>query len=172
MIRDFFNGIIRYIWSFFISGLLTLLPITITFGIFSFSFRLIKGWLTPLRSCQECIPYLKNIPHAEIILAIGFVFLAGIILKSFIIRSVINFFEMILEQLPLVRPVYTGVKQLVKAFSPDDAMSFKQVVLVEFPRPGVYSIGFQTSELAKELSPDTEHIFYNIFIPTTPNPFI
>lgn len=170
MIRQFFNKLISTIWSFFLNGLLTLLPITITFGIFSFTFKLLKSWLAPLRTCHECVPYLKDIPHAEIFLAIGFIFFAGIVLKSFIIRSLINFVERIVEHVPLVHPVYTGVKQLVKAFSPDDALTFKQVVLVEFPRPGMFSIGFQTSELAKELSPDTQHIFYNVFIPTTPNP--
>jgi uncharacterized membrane protein len=170
MIRRFFSFIFGHIWSLFINGLLTLLPITITLGLFSFTFRLIKGWLAPLRDFQDQVPYLKDIPHAEIILAFAVIFIAGVVLKSFIIRSVVEVFEMLVEQVPLVRPVYTGIKQLVTAFSPKDTMTFKQVVLVEFPRNGLYSIGFQTTQMAKELAPDPEHVFYNIFIPTTPNP--
>lgn len=170
MIRTIFSKFFGFIWSLFINGLITLLPITITIAVFSFSFRLIKGWLAPLTQLQCKIPYLNCIPHAEIILAFLIIFAAGIILKSFIMQSLMNLFESILEYVPLVRPVYTGVKQLVNAFSPHDDLSFKQVVLVEFPRPGLYSIGFQTTELAPELSPDKEHHFYNVFIPTTPNP--
>lgn len=170
MIRRFFSFIFEQIWSLFINGLLTLLPITMTIALFSFTFRLIKTGLAPLQQFQSKIPYLKEIPHAEIIIAFAIIFIAGLIFKSFIMRSMLNLFETFVEKVPLVRPVYSGLKQLVSAFSPNDKLSFKQVVLVEFPRPGVYSIGFQTTELAKELSPDPDHVFYNVFIPTTPNP--
>ena len=170
MIRRFFSFITGHLWSLFINGLLTLLPITITIGFFSFSFKVIKSSLAPLQEFQNKIPYLNNIPHAEIIMALAIIFIAGIVLKSFIMRSVLNLFEKIVDKVPLVRPVYTGIKQLVIAFSPSDTVTFKQVVLVEFPRKGLYSIGFQTSQLPKELSPDPDHIFYNVFIPTSPNP--
>lgn len=170
MIKRFFSYMFGQIWSVFINGLLTLLPIAITLSVFSFSFKMVKSWLAPLRIFQESIPYLSDIPEAEIFLAFALIFLAGIFLKSFIIRSIIELFELLLEQVPLVRPVYAGVKQLVAAFSPTDTMTFQQVVLVEFPRPGIYSIGFQTSEVLKELSPNPDETYYSIFIPTTPNP--
>ena len=62
------------------------------------------------------------------------------------------------------------MKKLVQAFSVQDKISFKQVVLVEFPRLGIYSLGLLTSELRQDLAPDKDKKFFNIFIPTTPNP--
>lgn len=170
MIKRFFSSFFGYIWSLFISGFLTLLPITVTIGLFAFTFKLMKTWFAPLKQFQQKIPYLNHIPHAEIILAFAVIFFAGLVLKSFLIRSIIKMVEALLEQVPLVRPVYNGVKQLVSAFSPQDKESFKQVVLVEFPRAGLYSIGFQTTKMATELTPDSSETFYNVFVPTTPNP--
>ena len=170
MIKKFFSSLIKYIWLLFINGLLTLLPIAITLSVFSFSFKMIKGWLAPLNTFLDKIPYLSDIPHAEIILAILIIFGAGIVLKSFIMRSILDLLEGIVEYVPLVRPVYTGINQLVHAFSPTDTATFKDVVLVEFPRKGMYSIGFKTTQMARDISPDKEHDFYNIFVPTTPNP--
>lgn len=165
---SFFGSLYNLIKSFFINGLLTLLPIVITFTFFSFTFKLIKAWLAPLQ--QLDIPYINVIPHGEIILVLGGIFTAGIILRSFIIQSFIALFELLLSNVPIIYPVYTGVKQLVHAFSPSGKETFKQVVLVEFPLKGTYSLGFLTSELKKELSPNKEEPFYNIFVPTTPNP--
>ena len=79
-------------------------------------------------------------------------------------------FEEILFKVPLVRPIYSGIKQLIHAFSIQDKITFKKVVLVEFPRTGIYSLGFLTSELPVSIAPTTETKFYNVFIPTTPNP--
>ncbi|MFT6765371.1 MAG: putative membrane protein [Alteromonas naphthalenivorans] len=168
MKTSLFRKAYNLIKSFFVNGLLALLPILITASFFSFTFKLIKSWLAPLQ--QLNIPYINLIPHGEIILVILFIFSAGIILRSFIIQSIIDLFEMLLSNVPLIAPVYTGVKQLVQAFSPSDTDTFKEVVLVEFPLKGTYSIGFLTSELTPELSPNKKEPFYNIFIPTTPNP--
>ena len=152
------------------NGLLTLLPIAVTVGIVTFSFKLLKNLFAPLQKFQNIIPLLKNIPHAEFIIGIGAIFIAGIVLKSFIMRYVFELFERIVNYVPLVKLVYRGTKQLVSAFSPDDSLSFQQVILVEFPRQGVYSIGFQTNKLSESLSPDKDRQFYNVFIPTSPNP--
>jgi uncharacterized membrane protein len=168
MIFKLCKKIIDTIIGVFINGLLTLLPITITIGIFTFLFNLIQRWLAPLQALK--IPYLDNIPHGEFFVLLGIIFFSGLVLKSFVMRSILDLFEIIVSSVPIIRPVYNGVKQLVHAFSPSDTDTFKQVVLVEFPRKGVYSIGFLTSELKKELSPNQDETFYNIFVPTTPNP--
>ncbi|MFS8507227.1 MAG: DUF502 domain-containing protein [Candidatus Babeliales bacterium] len=170
MIRSFIKSFLKHTWHLFVNGLLTLLPIAITFSVFSFSLKLLKTWLAPLHYLQEKIPFLQSIPHDEIIIAIALIFLAGIFLKSLIIRSFIELFETMLEQIPFVRPLYTGVKQLVSAFSPSDTLTFQQVVLIEFPQKGMFSVGFQTSEIAPEIAPDKQDTYYNVFIPTTPNP--
>ena len=78
--------------------------------------------------------------------------------------------EDIFSQIPLLNTVYFGAKQLIEAFSGNNKTSFKDVVYVQFPRPGIYSLGFLTSQVPHEISPDTTKIYYNVYIPTTPNP--
>ena len=168
MIEKLFKKCARYLWHLFLNGLLTLLPIVITVGIFSFVLRLIKGWLRPL---QCVVPHcLHYIPHADILMVIGFILIVGAVLKSFVLRSIVELFETLINNIPLVRIIYTGVKQMTQAFSPHNKLSFQKVVFVQFPRLNTYSVGFLTSELPLEMSPIKEHTLYNIFVPTTPNP--
>ncbi len=167
-IRNLFARIINSLWSLFLNGLFTILPITLTIAIFNVSFKLIISWLEPVRRLAP--GFLIWIPFAEVILIILLIFLVGMILKIFILRTLIDLIESLLFKLPLIRPLYSGIKQLVMAFSPQDKVTFKQVVLIEFPRLGIYSLGFLTSELTRELAPNQEEKFFNVFVPTTPNP--
>jgi len=158
----------NFIWRLFVNGLLTILPIALTIVIFKITFTFIINWLEPLRRFVP--PYLAIVPYGEVILALLIIFSVGTILKIFVLRSIINKIENILLKLPLIRPIYTGMKQLVQALSAQDKITFRKVVLIEFPRKGMYSIGFVTSALEPKLAPNKEDKFYNIFIPTTPNP--
>lgn len=152
----------------FLSGLFTILPLTLTIGLFIFSFKIVKSWLAPI-TCF--VPRsLACLPHAEIILIIILIFLLGAVLKFLLLHSIVNSIEGILRRIPLLRQVYFGIKQLVHALSAQDKLSFQKVVMIEFPRPGFYSLGFMTSELNPELSPNKTEKFYSVFIPTTPNP--
>ena len=165
---EYFRQFIRFIWSLFLQGLLTILPIILTLALFNVSFRLLKNWLEPIR--QVCPAYLACIPHAEIFIAIVIIFLIGTIIKVFMLRSLVHAIEAIVLKVPIIRTVYRGIQQLVKAFNPQDKITFKEVVLLEFPKEGVYSIGFITTELPRELAPDREHTYVSVFIPTTPMP--
>ena len=162
-IRNF----LMLLWKLFLNGLLTLLPITLTFSIFKITLNLILSWLEPIR---KFVPPYLDVPYGEIILAILIIFAFGTMLKVFLLHPLIRAIENLLIKVPLVRPVYSGIKQLVQAFSAQDKISFKKVVFIEFPRKGMYSIGFLTSELDPKFAPHTETKFYNIFVPTTPNP--
>ncbi len=155
--------------SLFIEGFCTILPVCLTITIVSFSFSLLKAILSPLSNFN--IPYLNAVPHSEIILMIAIIFLAGLFLKSFVMRWTLQIFENLFSRIPLIRPIYVGIKQLVDAFSPSDNPTFKKIVLVEFPRKGMYSIGFLTSEFSSQLTPSDKHeTYYSIFVPMTPNP--
>ena len=167
-IKKIITSATEFIGSLFINGLLTLLPITITIAIFHLTFKLLKSWLEPVAAIKPS--FLAWIPHAEIILTVGIIFLFGAILKFLVLKQIIHLFESILFRIPLVRPVYTGIKQLVNAFNPQNMLSFKKIVFIEFPRTGIYSIGFLTSDLAPILAPQDGKKYYNVFIPTTPNP--
>ena len=167
-IKKFFSVILDTIKTIFLNGFLSILPITLTFALFAFSWNIIRNWIEPLNKIKP--EFLEQIPHSEVIIVLLFIFTIGTILKLFVMRSLINLFESILVRIPLVRNVYGGIKQLVSAFGTQDKDSFKQVVLVEFPRKGIYSIGFMTSHFPEELSPNNSKDFYNVYIPTTPNP--
>ena len=170
MIKTILSKISNTVSSLFMNGFLTLLPFAITVAIVSFCFKLLNTLFAPLSFFKYAIPYLSHIPYAEFLLGIALIFAAGIFLKSVVILYLLQVLEFILERVPLIRMIYTSVKQLVGAFSPDDPLTFRQVVLVEFPRPGIYSIGFQTTKLAPDLAPDPDRTYYNVFLPTTPNP--
>jgi uncharacterized membrane protein len=155
-------------WSLFISGLLLLLPITITVALFNFSFHVIIQWLKPVQKIALHMP--SWLPHPEIFTAIIIIMLMGLVGKSFFLRPILHAIERLIFRIPLVRPVYSGIKQLVHAFNPRDTTTFKKIVLVEFPHKNTYSLGFMTSEISPNITHDATKKYFSIFIPTTPNP--
>ena len=130
--------------------------------------RILQSWLEPLK--RVGLPFLDVIPYSEVILAIIIIFLAGTLYNMFILRPIIHAIENLFSRIPLIRPVYSGIKKLVHAFSFQDKVSFTKVVRVEFPRPGIHSIGFLANQVDERIAPDGEIKYYSIFIPTTPNP--
>lgn len=166
--KNFFYRTFHSASSLFLNGLFAILPMTLTIAVFTLTFRLLRNWLEPLK--QFGLPFLGVTPYSEVILAIVIIFIAGTLYNAFILRPIIHAIENLVSRIPLVHPVYSGIKKLVEAFSFQNKTSFSKVVLVEFPRPGIFSIGFLASELDKKISPDGRKTFCNIFIPTTPNP--
>lgn len=168
MIRTFIKKIMHQIRSIFLNGLLTILPIAITFVILKIFFSILSGWLEPIYELEPQI--LRKIPGSEIFLALLFIFIVGVILKFFLLEPFVHVLENMLNKIPLLRPIYFGVKQMVHAFTAPDTPMFQRVVLVEFPRKNIYSIGFLTSDLPPELSPTVQQTLYSVYVPTTPNP--
>lgn len=163
------HKILDEIKSIFLNGFFTLIPITVTLLLFKTTFKIVSGWIHPLHKIQPTC--LQNIPYSEFILVILFIFFIGIILKFFILKRFIHFIEeSIFAKIPLLRSLYSGIKRLVNALTQKDQSSFQKVVLVEFPNSGTYSVGFLTGEVPQYLSPTQDKIYYNIFVPHTPNP--
>lgn len=158
------------IWSVFLRGLFALLPLTLTIAIFKTSFNLLHGWLSPLRRLLPT--FFELLPRgAEFLAVVLFIIGVGLIMRGFFIRPLLHWFESLLFKIPLVRPVYAGTKQLVKAFSPGDGQgTFKYVVMIEYPRHGVYTIGFIANQLHPDLAPEKTERYFSIFIPSVPNP--
>jgi len=167
-IKKLLTKIFKYLWGLFLNGLLTILPITFTIVILSISYNIIDNWLEPVRGIKP--EFLNKIPHAEIIIIVLSIFFLGTILKIFLLTRIIHSLEDLIVKIPIIRSIYLGTKQLVQAFGTQDQISFKQVVMIEFPRKGIYCLGFLTSELPTDLAPKKEEHFFNIFVPTTPNP--
>jgi uncharacterized membrane protein len=143
-------------------GIVLVVPLGITIWILYWIFYNIDSILHPL------IEFIWGHP----IPGIGFgatiilIYLVGLIASNFIGRRLIRFGESMLAKVPVVRPLYQGIKQILESFSSPNQTGFMQVVLVEFPHKGMKSIGFVTNEFSDKSGEKT----YNVFIPTAPNP--
>ncbi len=163
--KDLYHKPLSYIQHLFITGFIFLLPITITFSLFNFFFNVITKWLKPIKALK--VPIISLIPHHEILLLILFIFIIGIVLKAFFAKPLIQLFENLLAKIPFVRTIYLGTQKLVHAFTGHDQASFKRVVIIEYPRQGIYSIGFMTKDIPHEIS---QNNLYGVYVPHTPNP--
>lgn len=168
MQKKHFYTIWQNIQTIFLSGLFTLLPFTLTIALFIFSFRIINSWLQPVYQWEP--EYLRSIPGSQIIFVIAVIFLFGVLIRILFLEPLIHFLERIFFKIPLMKQVYGGFKQLVNAFSVQSEIAFKKVVVVPFPTPTSYSIGFLTSEIPPRILPFAQEKYFYVFIPTTPNP--
>ncbi|NLN16085.1 MAG: DUF502 domain-containing protein [Firmicutes bacterium] len=112
----------------------------------------------------------RRVPGLGALLSLLLVLGVGVIGANVLGRRMIEFGESLLLRLPLVRTVYTSIKQLLMGFVLDNKDAFQQVVLVEYPRPGMYSLAFVTRQGAPWYQGEGSEELYSIFIPTTPNP--
>jgi len=107
-----------------------------------------------------------TVPGVGFGITIVLIYLIGVIASNVGGKRLISYGESLLAKVPLVRPIYTGIKQIVEGFSTPSKTGFMQVVFLEFPRKGIWTIGFITNESPAQ-SGETQ---LNIFIPTSPNP--
>ena len=169
MIKKTFSQIIHTIQLIFLNGLFTLLPFALTIGLFTFLYRAINSWLTPIYLLEPLC--LQTIPGSRIFVVLAVIFFTGLIIKLFFLEPIIHFLESIFFKVPLLKQIYGGIKQLVHAFNIQDEMAFKKIVIVPFPTKNTFSIGFLTSEMPLQvMEMDTNDRYFNVFIPTTPNP--
>ncbi len=151
----------------FIAGIVVLIPIGITLYltlfIINISSKLIPKEINP----NHYLPY--NIPGLEILIAVLLITIIGWISLSFIGKRLFNFFETILNKIPIIRTIYSAVEQLIETFTSSKSDK-KTVVLVEYPRKGVYAVGFATKENTGEIRKKAGKELLNVFVPTTPNP--
>lgn len=94
----------------------------------------------------------------------------GVLSQFFLGKMLISYFESLMRRIPVVGTVYKTVRQIVDTFSKEKKAVFQKVVLVEFPREGLFSVGFLTGEAKGEIQSKTGEKLINIFVPTTPNP--
>lgn len=148
-------------------GLFTLLPAVITIALLQFMFRIIKTWLTPLYRIEPA--FLQRIPHSEILLTLAIIVLTGLFYELFLQKIIQRIETSILKKIPLLSLIYFGVKRIAEALTAKDKQSLQQVMLVPFPAPGTYSIGFLTSEQTPNWS-NLPGKYLGLFVPHTPNP--
>ncbi len=157
--------------KYLIAGLLVWMPLGITFLVI----RAIVGFLdkTLLLLPEAYQPenlFGFNIPGLGVALAVFLVIATGMIVANLLGRRLVAAWETFLEQIPLVRTLYKGIKQIMEAVLATDAKSFRKVLLVEYPRKGLWSVAFMTSDDLGEVQKKTNPDVISVFIPTTPNP--
>ncbi|MFO7635744.1 MAG: DUF502 domain-containing protein, partial [Clostridia bacterium] len=152
----------KKIKKMFITGLILLLPIGITIYFIFISVRFLDGFIgIPLEALIKV-----RIPGLGIIIALILIFITGFISNNYLGKKIAHFIETFLSKIPIIRTIYSPVKDIIKTLMRDDDTSFLKVVMVEFPMEKSYSIGFITNE---HINLDGE-IYNSVFIPTTPNP--
>jgi uncharacterized membrane protein len=165
----------KFLKTLFFNGLITVLPLLLTIAIFNMLFKFVKGLLVPVKnlimSSSQFIPtWLQWIPHIEIVIAIVLILLLGTVLNIFVFRSILVWFEQWFSKIPLVSPIYSGMKQLVKSFGHKEKSGLQQVVLVKFPHEHMYTIGFVTGQVSNTVAPQQDKAYMSVYVPTTPNP--
>ena len=155
---------------YLMAGLLVWVPLGVTLLIVAFLVDLMDQTLRLLPASIQPENILGfRIPGLGAVLTAVIVFVTGMIVTNLFGMQLFSIGERILQRIPLVRSIYASVKQVTESMF-SSGKSFRKVVLVEYPRKGMWSLAFQTGNGAEEINDKTGHEVTNIFIPTTPNP--
>ena len=151
----------------FIAGIVVLIPIGITVYLSLFFIKISSKILPKEINPNSYLPY--NIPGLEILIALILITFIGWLSLSFIGKRLFELFESVLAKIPILRTIYSAVDQLIETFAKSKS-SKKNVVLIEYPRKGVWAVGFATKENTGEIKKKVGQDLINVFVPTTPNP--
>ena len=156
---------------YLVAGLLIWAPLAVTFLLLRFAVNLMDKTLAvipqPYRP-DELLGF--HIPGLGVILTFIVLFITGMLAANFVGRYVVGGWESLLDRIPIVRTIYGGAKNFAEIVFSDSNDSFKKVLLIEYPRKGLYSIAFQTSSELGEVQGRTGDDIVCCFVPTTPNP--
>jgi uncharacterized membrane protein len=160
-----------FLRRYLVAGLLVWLPLGATFLVIN----LLVGWMdNSLLLLPEAYRpdnlFGFHIPGLGVLLSLLILLLTGLVAANLFGRKVVSMWERLLARIPLVRSVYSAVKQMVETMFADKGNSFRKVILVEFPRRGLWTLAFLTSEESGAVQRATGRDVVNVYIPTTPNP--
>jgi len=155
--------------KYFISGLVVFLPIALTIYLFYLAFVFADNFFVEF--FEKLGFSFGDFYGLSIIIGICIIVLIGFITTNFLGRKIHSFFERIVLKLPFFKQVYPALKEMaVFLFARERLSSFKQVVLVEYPRKGMYAMGFLTNDSSKEICDNTGKELCNVFVPSSPGP--
>ena len=153
--------------NYFFTGVVVLIPIGITLYFTLFLIGISSKFLPKEINPNHYLPY--DIPGVEIIISIFLITLIGWLSLSFIGRKLLEILNNILKRIPILRTIYSALSQMTETFTKGESGK-KNVVLIEYPRKGMWAVGFATKDNTGEISSKTKKNLVNVFIPTTPNP--
>jgi uncharacterized membrane protein len=153
----------KRIRKYFISGLIVVVPISLTvyilWAIIKFTDRLYPSSFLPF-----------YVPGFGIVITFVTIFLVGLITTNILGKRLLSLGEYIISRVPLVKEIYHSIKQIAEALFSQKEKNFRRVVLIEYPRNGIYTIVFVTGVAQQSFQDKTGKRLLNVFVPTTPNP--
>ena len=153
--------------NYFITGVVVLIPIGFTLYLsrvlIGISSKIIPENINP----NSYLPFA--IPGVEILISVIFITIVGGLSLSFLGKRILKLIDNLFKKIPLLRTIYSAILQMTESFSNKDNDK-KSVVLIEYPRKGVWAVGFATKENKGEMAEKTGKNLVNVFVPTTPNP--
>jgi uncharacterized membrane protein len=166
-------GIVSRIRNYFLTGLIVAGPVAVTLWLIWWFVTWVDNLVRPIiPTTYRPETYLPiNIPGLGLIIAFVGLTLLGFLTANLVGRKLVDFGEGILSRMPIVRPIYRTAKQIFQTLFSSSGTSFRQVGLVEFPSPGMWSLVFLTQTPSPNIAtrlPATEHV--SAFMPCTPNP--
>ncbi|MBE0617245.1 MAG: DUF502 domain-containing protein [Proteobacteria bacterium] len=155
----------------FLTGLLVIVPLGLTYYVISAIVRAMDRVLAVLPGRFQPDTYLPfHLPGLGLVATLLLIQVVGFLGANLFGRSVVKGYERVLERIPVVRTLYVAIKQVLEQMISGDSERFRRVVLVEYPRKGIYSLGFVTGVSRGEVQEKTAERVVNVFLPTTPNP--
>lgn len=161
------KGVFSGFRSTFFRGFVVIIPLALTYWFFSSLLNAVDGILSPF--IEEWIG--RRVPGLGFAAMVALILLVGLLTRNLVGTLLFNGFEKLLKQIPVVRSVYGAIKDLVGAFTiGGKGKTFREVVMIEYPRPGLFTLAFVTNEMSFKRSSDQTTQFINVYIPNPPNP--
>ena len=153
--------------NYFITGVVVLIPIGFTLYLTKFIISISSNIIPENINPNSYLPYA--IPGIEILISVIFITIVGGLSLSFLGKRILKLIDDLFKRIPFLRTIYSAILQMTETFS-NKENDKKSVVLVEYPRKGVWAVGFATKENKGEMADKTNKKLINVFVPTTPNP--
>ena len=153
--------------NYFITGVVVLIPIGFTLYLSKILIGVSSNLIPENINPNSYLPYA--IPGIEILISIVLITIVGGLSLSFLGKRILKLIDDLFKRIPFLRTIYSAILQMTESFSNKDNDK-KSVVLIEYPRKGVWAVGFATKENKGEMADKTNQRLINVFVPTTPNP--
>ena len=156
---------------YLVAGILVWVPLAVTYFLLRFAVGLMDRTLLLLPQQyrpEELLGF--RIPGLGVILTVIVLLTTGLLAANFVGRAAVGFWDSLMNRIPVVRSVYSAAKNFAEMVFSDSSQSFKKVLLIEYPRKGLYSLAFQTATELGEVQGRTGEDVVCCFVPTTPNP--
>ncbi len=168
-----FNRLLRRrLKNYFLTGLLVVVPISMTILVIRWLVHFMHSLLISIlpEALRPEVLYGLPVPGIGLLATLLLILLVGVLAANIFGRSLVNFSERLVDRIPLVKGVYTLFKQVSDTVLKRDRGAFRKVVLIEYPRKGIWAVAFVTGVSEGEVQEVTAKKLVNVFVPTTPNP--